>query len=851
MSVTAVLLTALLTATSLPGQCTPLFPNAALYANSSGQFAVGDFSGDGIPDLATSGPELYLGMGDGRFARTPWTGGPISTHSPILADFDGDGDLDHAALDSNSYGIKVSTNTDGVFGPVRSYGPGTSGGAFAAGDVTGDGFPDLVRSGQQNGMPQILLHRNRGDGTFEQGVPTTTPSGASGLHIADLDGDGRGEVIIAASGSGSFRVYSNEVSGVMTSRLTITQPFGLRAIDVADIDVNGRLDVVVVGAARASVHLNFDGTQFERRRDIMIGTRDTVSVRAADLSGDGIPELVVTNHLRNELRVFPGLPQGEFGPPVVMMEGDWPTCVDVADLNQDGLPDLVVANSLSGIFVTHFNAGSGHFPHLTPITIADNGGSTIAADFDGDGREEIAAEVPSTNTTRILRAQGGTLQPTDEVASGVDTARLAAADLDMDGLVDLLAASYTDRSWTFIRNVGGGFASPVRNAVDVQLYRGFLAADLNGDGASDLVLLGSTEILAMYNDGSGSFPVRQTMVQPSYFSTLILEDMTGDGLPELIAAGVQSGSPRLLIYRNAGSNFAAPQVYPGVESSAGVALAAGDVTGDGLADVLIGTDGRVTVYEGNGDASVEPGQTIQVEGVQYSLNLADFDGDGRLDLFGGSGEDTAFIARGLGGGQFAPSFHAAVSFTPGLLPTDVDGDGRLDLVARVMGNLVVMTNLSAPKVLESPEDGEFCQQPMTLRAAAAVGAIRTVVWEYALATAPEEWHAITAETMPAVGRFTGFDTPTLTLRALDAPASFRARLEGDCGDVTTAPARVSRCCPADFNRDGFVDFFDYADYVTCFELGQCSGDATADFNADDFVDFFDYADFVDAFEQGC
>jgi hypothetical protein len=58
-------------------------------------------------------------------------------------------------------------------------------------------------------------------------------------------------------------------------------------------------------------------------------------------------------------------------------------------------------------------------------------------------------------------------------------------------------------------------------------------------------------------------------------------------------------------------------------------------------------------------------------------------------------------------------------------------------------------------------------------------------------------------------------------------------------------------CPADFNQDGFLDFFDYLDYVSCFEDNLCPPGTTADFNGDDFVDFFDYSDFVSAFETGC
>ena len=58
-------------------------------------------------------------------------------------------------------------------------------------------------------------------------------------------------------------------------------------------------------------------------------------------------------------------------------------------------------------------------------------------------------------------------------------------------------------------------------------------------------------------------------------------------------------------------------------------------------------------------------------------------------------------------------------------------------------------------------------------------------------------------------------------------------------------------CPADFNGDGFLDFFDYDDYVSCFETGVCPPGKTADFNGDGFADFFDYDDFVTAFENGC
>jgi hypothetical protein len=71
--------------------------------------------------------------------------------------------------------------------------------------------------------------------------------------------------------------------------------------------------------------------------------------------------------------------------------------------------------------------------------------------------------------------------------------------------------------------------------------------------------------------------------------------------------------------------------------------------------------------------------------------------------------------------------------------------------------------------------------------------------------------------------------------------------------VNVPPVQRIVCnpCPADFNEDGFLDFFDYDDYVTCYEGGPCPVGKDADFNGDGFVDFFDYDDFVAAFERGC
>jgi hypothetical protein len=92
--------------------------------------------------------------------------------------------------------------------------------------------------------------------------------------------------------------------------------------------------------------------------------------------------------------------------------------------------------------------------------------------------------------------------------------------------------------------------------------------------------------------------------------------------------------------------------------------------------------------------------------------------------------------------------------------------------------------------------------------------------------------------------FVSFSIREVTL----SPSSLVGYLEFTSGSamVTSTPT-----CGADFNRDCFVDFFDYDDYAQCFEGGACPPGRDADFNGDGFVDFFDYADYVAAFEVGC
>jgi hypothetical protein len=98
---------------------------------------------------------------------------------------------------------------------------------------------------------------------------------------------------------------------------------------------------------------------------------------------------------------------------------------------------------------------------------------------------------------------------------------------------------------------------------------------------------------------------------------------------------------------------------------------------------------------------------------------------------------------------------------------------------------------------------------------------------------------------------TAYRTDAFRVRFVARDGNPDSTVEAAIDNVKLTAIDCQAGCEADFNGDNFVDFFDYDDFVNCFETATCPAGRTADFNGDDFVDFFDYDAFVVAFETGC
>jgi hypothetical protein len=383
-------------------------PTNINFGNSVQGFAVGDFNGDGRPDVATVGAGNFiavaLGNGDGTFAS------PIMTQvnvvgtllSVVAGDFNGDGKLDLAVGNGlGNYGNSVNSvevllgNGDGTFGSQTTY--ATDDGDMTVADFNLDGIPDLVIVHAQT----FGIFLGKGDGTFSGPVEYSAGGTPSTVAVGDVNGDGKPDlvtivptantqgsliVVLIGNGDGTFSAPNSYSLFGSTSVEEFDQ-----AIVLADFNGDGKLDLAIAGNFAHGVWLclgNGDGT-FAPVVPFNAGIQDEGSgggIAAVDVNGDQKLDIVADFSLRsplgyglgNELQTFYGNGNGAFQPVEILA----PPLTDnlyklvPADFNGDGRVDLLswgydfsrnlILKLFSGAVIPALTVTSTHSGNLTP-----------------------------------------------------------------------------------------------------------------------------------------------------------------------------------------------------------------------------------------------------------------------------------------------------------------------------------------------------------------------------------------------------------------------------------------------------------------------------------------------------
>ena len=424
--------------------------------SSALQFLIRDLNGDGIPDIAlgiqgsTNVLQIYDGAGDGTFAAGKAFAVGYSPWAVIAARIEKDAPLDLITV--NFLGNSVSVlqkRGSGYFGQLEySLGPGASGASgIAAGDVNGDGIPDLVVCNAGSNNISVLL--GTGVGTFLPAQVFSTGAGPRSIALADFNHDGHLDVVTANFGDGTVSVLLGNGHGAFEPHQDISVGIQTQSVAAKDVNHDGFPDIVVASVQSENVTTLLskgDGT-FEAPINWYInnGYAGVTAIQLADFNGDGNVDVVGEFFYGSGLALLSGNGDGSFTETSCVCGPGYPSGLAVADFNQDGKPDVTYGLFLDNLLSVSLN----HNGKLAqPVTSGGLSGPTVlaAGDFDGDGIPDVVATGLNSNLLSFyLGSASGTLRASTTYGVNLPSVTTyptvaVAADLNGDGKLDLAIA---------------------------------------------------------------------------------------------------------------------------------------------------------------------------------------------------------------------------------------------------------------------------------------------------------------------------------------------------------------------------------------------------------------------------
>jgi Bacterial Ig-like domain (group 3)/FG-GAP-like repeat len=262
---------------------------------------VGDFNGDGKLDLVTANPcdcdistvSVLLGNGDGTFQpQTTYNVGP-GAFGVAVGDFNGDGipDLVTSNLEGNNVSVLLGMG-DGTFRPQVLYPAGVSPISVAVGDFNGDGVLDVAVANNGDNTVSVLL--GNGDGTFQAQVHSAVGGDPGYVMVADFNKDGILDLVIANQGDATISVLLGIGDGTFLPQATYATGNDPQGVAAGDLNQDGNLDLVVANSDSGTVSIfygNGNGT-FQPQLSLNVGEASPFGVATGDFNGDGLTDVV-------------------------------------------------------------------------------------------------------------------------------------------------------------------------------------------------------------------------------------------------------------------------------------------------------------------------------------------------------------------------------------------------------------------------------------------------------------------------------------------------------------------------------------------------------------------------------
>ncbi|MET0299434.1 MAG: FG-GAP-like repeat-containing protein, partial [Flavitalea sp.] len=655
----------------------------------------------------------------------------------VFSDFNGDGRADLAVVSTLPGYVNVFQNA----GPLENwqatrkiYASASGTYCLAAGDLDNDGRTDMAAA--DNGGTTIRIFRNKSSySTIDfdtMGIPSV--SNPYGIAIHDMDGDGRRDIVVTSQQSGSMVwVYRNTgvgdtirfADGVAVASLSASF-----AAIVADVDGDGKEDILAASAGDNSVvvvrNLSTPGSlQFASQQNFSTGSYP-VYVALGDLDGDGKPDVATANRFGNSVSVLrnlsvPGLIQ--FATQVEYAVGPHPLHVMIGDLDGDGAPDLASANSSDSSVSLLKNI---HGLDITPKIISFNPASAS---------ENGVVQIKGSNLGAATAVQFGGLDAKSFIKSG-DTLITATVGKGNTGDVKIFTPTgdVSKSGFVYTGPAMSGFAPVSANTGETVFISGnnfvnVTGVEFGGVAAKSFTVISTTLIEAVVGNGAtGVVKVHTNQ------GTAELDGFSF-GKPEIQSFYPQSGfvfSQVMLHTKNAH-----PVADSNLVQFGGIKARVISLKGDTLnVEVPVGSTFKPITLTVRGlvatssqsftptfaNDSIEISTqsfasfgNYQVGSYPRAIESVDFDGDGKPDLVTANANSNSISVLKNLSVPGAPMFGAAKHFATGNSPmrmqvADLDGDGRNDVIVTnfnsgMSGSVSVLRNTSsvnnisfAPKV---------------------------------------------------------------------------------------------------------------------------------------------------------